>query len=55
MHNDTGELLTKKQALKIWCEEYDGNDPTNDIPFLEAFTKTDIEIKESEEKQHENF
>ena len=45
MNNHTGALLTKKEALKIWCEEYDGDDPTNDVPFSEVFSRTDIEIK----------
>lgn len=46
MNNETGELLTKKEALEIWCNEYDGNDPTNDLPFSEVFEKTNLIIKE---------
>ena len=46
MDNTTGELLTKKEALKIWCDEYDGDDPTNDLPFSEIFSKTDIRVEE---------
>ena len=45
-HRETGELLSKKEALKIWCDEYDGNDPTNDLPFDEIFRKTDITVEE---------
>ena len=45
INNETGELVTKKEALKIWCKEYDGDDPTNDIPFSEVFSKTDLEVK----------
>lgn len=43
-NNVTGEIMSKKEALIVWCDEYDGNDPTNDIPFNEIFTKTDLEI-----------
>ena len=37
----TGELLTKKEALTFWCNEYDGNDPEKDIPFSEVFEKVE--------------
>lgn len=49
MNNETGEILPKKEALKMWVEEYDGNDPTNDIPFSEIFTKTDLPVDETEQ------
>jgi hypothetical protein len=38
----TGELFSKKEALKMWLENYDGNNAETDIPFSEVFEKTDV-------------
>ena len=37
INRETGELLTKAEALAEWKEEYDGGDPTNPIPFSEYY------------------
>lgn len=37
----TNEILNKKKALKFWCEKYNGNDSTNDIPFKEVFEEVE--------------
>lgn len=44
-NKSTGELFSKKDALKLWIEEYDGNNAETDIPFSEVFEKTDLIIK----------
>lgn len=36
-HKRTGELLTQKEMLKVWQDEYDGGDPTNTADITEAF------------------
>lgn len=40
INNDTGELLKPTEARKQWREDYDGDDPTNSIPFEEQYTLT---------------
>ncbi len=42
MDKTTGELLTKQEALTIWREEYDGDDPTNAVPFEEQFERMEV-------------
>jgi len=34
---DTGELLTRKEMIEVYEEEYDGNDPTNVVPWYYYF------------------
>jgi hypothetical protein len=41
----TGELFSKKEALKMWLENYDGNNAETDIPFSEVFEKTNMIIE----------
>lgn len=41
----TNELFSKKEALKMWLENYDGNNVETDIPFSEVFEKTNIIIE----------
>lgn len=42
MNKDTGELLTKSEMLIQWRDEYDGNDDTNYLGYLEQYEKTNL-------------
>lgn len=37
MNRDTGELLTLREAMKQWRDEYDGDDETNVLTFLDQY------------------
>lgn len=37
MNKDTGEILTAADARKQWRNEYDGDDPTNCLSFLDQY------------------
>ena len=37
--------MTKKEALKFWIENYDGNDVETDLPFDEVFERTELIIE----------
>jgi hypothetical protein len=41
MNIDTGELLTKSEAIKQWKEEYDGEDDTNILDMEEQYIKVE--------------
>lgn len=36
---DTGELLTKEEAIEQWRDEYDGGDDTNGLEFSEQYIR----------------
>ena len=35
INRETGELLTRREMLKQFAEDYDGNDPTNAVSWAE--------------------
>lgn len=37
INRETGELLTRREMLKQFAEDYDGNDPTNAVSWAEYF------------------
>lgn len=41
---ETGELLSYDEACAQFTEDYDGDDDTNILNFLDVFAPTNIEI-----------
>lgn len=37
MNRQTGELLTRREMLRQFAEDYDGDDPTNAVGWNEYF------------------
>ena len=44
VNTETGELLSYDEACAQFTEDYDGDDDTNVINFLDVFAPTNIEI-----------
>ena len=44
VNTETGELLCYDEACAQFTEDYDGDDDTNVINFLDVFAPTNIEI-----------
>lgn len=44
INNETGELLSYDGACAQFAEDYDNDDDTNIIDFLDVFAPTNIEI-----------
>lgn len=44
MNVETGELLSYDGACARFAEDYDGDDDTNVVNFLDVFEPTSIEI-----------
>lgn len=44
VNTETGELLSYDEAYAQFTEDYDGDDNTNFINFLDVFAPTNIEI-----------
>lgn len=42
INRETGELLTRREMLKQFAEDYDGNDPTNAVSWAEYFEKVQL-------------
>ena len=51
MNRQTGELLTRKDMLAQWEEEYDGNDPTNLLSYQEVYEKVWVGRAKDGDKQ----
>ena len=41
-NKETGELLTRKEMLNQFAEDYDGGDPTNPIEWDEYYEEVDV-------------
>lgn len=41
MNRETGEVLTYKQMLAQFAEEYDGDDPTNFLTWKEYYEEVE--------------
>lgn len=44
VNTETGELLSYDEACAQFTEDYDGDDDTNILNFLDVFAPTNIEI-----------
>lgn len=42
INRETGELLTRREMLKQFAEDYDGNDPTNAVSWAEYFEEVQL-------------
>lgn len=42
INRETGELLTRREMLKQFAEDYDGNDPTNAVSWTEYFEEVQL-------------
>ena len=42
INRETGELLTRREMLKQFAEDYDGNDLTNAVSWAEYFEEVQL-------------
>lgn len=42
INRETGELLNRREMLKQFAEDYDGNDPTNSVSWAEYFEEVQL-------------
>ena len=42
INRETGELLTRREMLKQFADDYDGNDPTETMSWAEYFEEVQI-------------
>ncbi len=42
INHETGELLTRREMMKQFAEDYDGNDPANAVSWAEYFEEVQL-------------